>query len=124
MIVLQRKGERERIELLLFAPDGRSLFASSYTGATLWCDLPNISPHPVFPEYRCIKRVRFTPDGKYLITDHKGLTICDLADGTERHLTLWNSYSSAFDVTPDGSRIVIVEANPKANWNSLPGWQG
>src|SRR5262245_21100337 len=114
MIVFQRKGERERIELVLFSPDGQSLFASSYAGATLWDDFPTPNRRWVFPEYRYVRKVRFTANGKHVITDHKGLTIHSLADGTERQIRFWDSFSSSFDITSDGSHIVIVEMNSQA----------
>jgi WD40 repeat protein len=109
VIVLQRKGERSRIDVLAFSPDSRSLFASSYYGATLWAGLPNAEPGIVFPHYRYVLRVRFTPDSRYLITDHNTLTIHDLADDTERSFDLWTPYSSYFDVTPDGEHLVHAQ---------------
>jgi WD40 repeat protein len=122
VIVLQRKGERERIELVQFSPNGQSQFASSYNGGTLWEGLPAPTPGIVFPEYRYIRKVRFSADGESLITDHKGLTIHNLVDGTERHIGFWDSFSTTFDITPDGSRIVFVELNSQANREALPGW--
>ncbi|QJW97468.1 WD40 repeat domain-containing protein [Frigoriglobus tundricola] len=118
MIVLHRKGERGRIDLLLFAPDCQSLFASSNNGASLWSGLPNAVPRHVFPNYRYIRRARFIPDSRYLITDYNALTIHDLSDGTERHFELWSHYLSYFDLAPDGRLLLIAQINrdPPSGW--------
>ncbi|MCE9567206.1 MAG: WD40 repeat domain-containing protein [Planctomycetes bacterium] len=123
MIVLHRKGERSPLEFVQFNPDGRSLFASSYNGATIWEELPSPSPRLLFSEYRYFHKVRFTTDGNFLITNHKGLTVYDLHARTDRLVQFWTSYETDFDLSADGRHIVVTEANtPRGHDDDIPGW--
>lgn len=109
MLVLQEKGRRERIDLVQFSPDGQSLLTSSYDGTILWSNFPRASIRLGFPDLGCVTRARFTPDGRFLLTDRNGLTISDTTDGKSRPVELWTWWASSFDVTPDGRQLVVAQ---------------
>jgi WD40 repeat protein len=111
VIVLHKKGEREQIELLRFAPDGKSLLTASYSATFLWTDLLDPGARRVLPEVRYLARAIFTPDGRYLLTNYNSLTLIDLDTGAMREGELWNPWQGFFDLAPDGRSVLVAQGN-------------
>ena len=110
MIVLHRKGERARIELLQFTPDGRGLLTASYDGVHLWKNVPQSDARPLLTDSRYVRRARFTPDGRYLLTDQDLLTVTDLTANTSRKVELPVAWITCFfDLVPSGHHLLVAQ---------------
>ncbi len=120
MIVLRKKGERERIDLVTFLPDGLPLLTSSYNGTFLWHDLMGTGSRSTLPHLGRVERARITPDGRYLLTAHSTVTVTALADGTSQQIELWERFSCGFDLAADGRHLIVAQNNR----GSPAGWVG
>jgi WD40 repeat protein len=112
MIVLQ--GARERVEFLLFSPDGGMLVAPCPTGVQVWNDLSAGGCPAALLGYPHVGKARFTPDGRKLLLDGfpARVVLHDLPTGaaTEIPLELRGGGGSC-DLSPDGRFIVVGQTH-------------
>lgn len=125
MIVLSQKDERERVEVLRFSPDGRSLLTPLPGKIRIWEGLPNVSPPRIIPDILAMLgpawNACFTPDGKAILVHAQPLALCDLNTGTVRQIPLWNTSVSSncyFALAPDGKHFVAIQSN----YGTPAGW--
>lgn|GEM_PF-886588 len=118
MIVLSQKGERGRVEVLRFSPEGRSLLTPLPGKVRIWEDLPNISSPRIIPdtvaELTPAWNAAFTSDGKAILVNAHPLALCDLNTGTVRQIPLWNTRVSGncyFAITPEGTHFVATHSS-------------
>ncbi|MBX9622813.1 MAG: hypothetical protein K2X82_03275 [Gemmataceae bacterium] len=104
MLVLQ--GERERVEVVRFGPDGTTLVAPTYKGVQVWRGLPAPGPPAVIGDYRYAGQVAVTPDGR-LFVDGATFAVHDLRTGASRPVVLWGEYGAYFAISPDGRFLVV-----------------
>ena len=113
MIVLQ--GARERVEVLQFSPDGRTLVAPSSGRVQVWDKLTAGGQPRVALPYHDIWSVRFTPDGRQLLLGgSRRAVIHDLPTGEAAEVPLdpgeWEEYCDEVycDLIPDGRFLVAA----------------
>jgi WD40 repeat protein len=112
MMILQ--GARERVEVLQFSPDGRSLAAPCLRGVQLWHDFaPGSRPATTFGHPH-INLVRFTPDGSKLLLDASPAWVAVYNFATRKPvyvpLELAGGGGSC-DLTPDGQSVVVTQTH-------------
>jgi WD40 repeat protein len=72
MIVL--KGNRQRVELVRFSPDGRTVVAPSYNGIRVWNDVASTW------DAGKMRAIAFSPDGTLAAagTENGRVVVCDV----------------------------------------------
>jgi WD40 repeat protein len=111
MIVL--RGARERVKVIEFSPDGRTLAAPFSGGVQLWNDLTDGGRPAVVLDYEDVRSARFTPDGRKLLLSGGGrgrVVLHDLPAGEPVEVTPESSdpATGEADLTPDGRYVVTV----------------
>jgi WD40 repeat protein len=108
MIALQ--GARERVDFLLFSPDGRTLVAPCPAGVQVWHGLTGGPPASVL-NHRRVWSVRFFPDeAKLLLFGESGMVVRDLPTGQAVEVWVrWPGYLGFCDVSPDGRFLVASQ---------------
>jgi WD40 repeat protein len=108
MIVLQ--GARERVDSLLFSPDGRTLAAPCSGGVQIWKGLTAVHPASVL-NHRRMWSVKFSPDGvKLLLFGGSGMVVLDLPTGKAAEVWVrWPGHLGFCDVSPDGRFLVASQ---------------
>jgi WD40 repeat protein len=110
MIVLQ--GAQERVEVIEFSPDGRTLVAPYRDGVQVWDELTDGGRPAADLAHRYIGSVRFTPDGrKLLLGGSRGdLVLHDLPTGEAVEVLGGTSAWEVFcDLTPSGRFLVAAQ---------------
>lgn len=112
MTVLHTTPKSAKITQLAFRPDGRALAAGSHAGVFLWCG-PAGAPELVeVPSGGT--QIAFSPDGRTLFAcgtggaDDDAVFAVDLTTGKTARVPLGETYTQAFAVSPDGSRLVTA----------------
>jgi WD40 repeat protein len=125
MLVLEL-GQKERIERLLFAPDGRSLVAPYGSGIYVWRTIADGQrPEKIsMPSYVC--HVHFTPDGRWLFASCSGLHKIDFATGQTTATHPWAYFDGKFAVSPTAPLLLMTRPAPTmpspANQTALWRW--
>jgi hypothetical protein len=114
MLVLDL-GRKERIDHLLFTPDGRGLAAWGDFGVRLWREIRAGAGAQVVTDQR-VEHARFAEDGKSLFCSESDLWRVDVSTGTTVNVDNLAPYPR-FDVSPDG-RFLIAEAAPGDTYTS------
>jgi WD40 repeat protein len=116
MLVLQ--GARQRVEVLEFSPDGRTLVAPATVGVQVWCD-PTFGDYPTWVlAHPQVTSVRCTPDGqKLLLWFLVRAVIYDLStwEFDEVPRQLWGEEGAFCELSPDGRFLVIGQT-----WSGRP----
>lgn len=116
MIVLQ--GAKERVGVLRFSPDGRTLAAPCEAGVQLWGEFRDGGrPESVLGQPG-VPSIRFTPDGRRLLLSGPGLVVHDLVAGKAVEVPLrlpspYHSRTAMGDLSPDGRLLVAAEVDPE-----------
>jgi hypothetical protein len=105
MLVLDL-GRKERIEHLLFAPDGRGLAAWGQFGVRLWREIGDGAGAQVVTGQR-VEHARFAEGGKSLFCSASDLWRVDVSTGAAVTVDNVAPYPR-FDVSPDG-RFLLAE---------------
>lgn len=117
MLVL--RGDKNRVELVRFASDGRSLFAVTYHGVQVW-PIPGGGSPAVVGKLKYVNQLAVTPDGARLVTGGFPVAVTDLQSGETRTAHRWGSLQGCgFDLSPDGSHLVVTQNDPSLN---PPAW--
>lgn len=120
--VKTRKGEKmlevpSTVGGLAFAPKGFRLAVAHYNGVSLW--FPNSDAKPEFLEWKgshlC---VRFSPDGKFLITtmQEPALHGWRLADGKHMRMSGYPARVRSFHFSHDGKWLATSGAEAVVMW--------
>ncbi len=112
MMVMRAGAPKVRIDELLFAPTGATLVTPiGAAGVSLWRTFANGAKaeilHPPVPS---AKRLAFAPDGRTLFVGNDRLCALDLVSGAGVPVEVPAWASLWFGVSPDGTRLVIVES--------------
>ena len=108
MIVLQ--GARERVDVLQFSSDGRSLIAPCSTGVQVWND-PASGRLAAVLDYPSVHSVRFTPDGKKLVLAGFGMVVHDLDTGDAVRVPAEFYWYWFWGLSPDGLLLVTSQCD-------------
>jgi len=112
MIILQ--GARERVEVLQFSPDGRTLVAPYSNGVQVWSGLHAGGPPTGLLPQPYVGWARFTPDGRKLLLDGfpAWAGIHDLATGEAAAIPLqMRGGGGSCELSPDGRFIVAGQTH-------------
>jgi WD40 repeat protein len=107
MIVLQ--AAQEKIRVLQFSPDSRTLVAPCSFGVQVWHHLTGGLPENIL-EQGGVAAVRFTPDGKQLLLCGPRVIIADLPSHGATSVPLERGTRTAScDLSPAGRFLVVAE---------------
>ncbi|OAI47597.1 hypothetical protein AYO44_01590 [Planctomycetaceae bacterium SCGC AG-212-F19] len=112
MIVLQ--GAKERVDVLEFSPDGRSLVAPCRDGVQIWHDGLAAPKPSVVLDHREIWAVRFTPDGRQMVLggERGSLIFHDLQTGKFLNVPLKLEDAGVWlECTPDGKSLLVAQVD-------------
>jgi hypothetical protein len=112
MIVLQ--GARERVDVLQFSPDGKSLVAPYRAGLQFWTNLAAGGGPDAVLCHPHVCSARFTPDGgKVLLGCFGRVFVHDLPTGKDAEvpLELSSAGCSYCELTPDGRYLVVAQGD-------------
>jgi hypothetical protein len=114
MIVLQ--GVSQRVDLLRFSPDGRTLVAPCSAGVQVWKDLASSSGPVRMLGQSGSWPVDFTPDGRKLVIGPGKVLVYDLAtfEAVEVPFEL-SGGGTACGLSRDGSLLVIAQLRSTGN---------
>jgi hypothetical protein len=107
MLVLDL-GRKDRIDHLLFTPDGRGLAAWGDFGVRLWREIGAGADAEVVTRRQWLRHACFAEGGKSLFYSTEELWRVDVSTGTAVPVEYVGPYPR-FDVSPDG-RLLIAEA--------------
>ncbi|OJF15906.1 WD40 repeat domain-containing protein [Couchioplanes caeruleus] len=105
-------AQRHRIDIAAraaaFAPDGRTIAAAGHRQGGIWNVATGAQIHPLVPAEGWFDwTVRFTPDGRTVITDGNVLRAWDPTTGSLR----WSTYGVNPVYAPDGNLLAVTDVD-------------